>query len=328
VARARARVAGLGALGRRLPLPQLAAVAGLFIYASIALEGFSDRTSVYSMLILASFLGLAGAGQTIVLLIGGLDLSIAAVISAANIMTAELTGTYRWPAVAAFALIAALAGCVGALNGYLCHRFRVQPLVVTLGTGAAVAGGILAWTGGNVTGTAPRWLGTVSSPAGTVLGIPFPPVVLLWACVMLLMAVVLQRTVVGRRVYATGSNRRAADLALVPTRRIWTGAFAVSALYSALVGVLLAGFSGSGDQTIGDPYLFQSLAAVILGGTTLIGARGDYWRTAAGALFLTELTTVLDGFGLSPAGQQIVFGLLILLAVAAFGRQPRLRDRL
>ncbi|HSR23498.1 MAG TPA: hypothetical protein VLW53_08105, partial [Candidatus Eisenbacteria bacterium] len=77
-----------------------------------------------------------------------------------------------------------------------------------------------------------------------MLGVPFPPLVLIWACVIVLMAVVLQRTVLGRRVYATGSNPGAADLALVPTRRIWTGAFAVSALHSALVGALLAGFSG------------------------------------------------------------------------------------
>lgn len=83
-----------------------------------------------------------------------------------------------------------------------------------------------------------------------MLGVPFPPVVLIWACVIVLMAVVLQRTVLGRRVYATGSNPGAADLALVPTRRIWTGAFAVSALYSALVGALRAGFSGSGDQAV------------------------------------------------------------------------------
>ncbi|HSR22703.1 MAG TPA: hypothetical protein VLW53_04075, partial [Candidatus Eisenbacteria bacterium] len=76
------------------------------------------------------------------------------------------------------------------------------------------------------------------------------------------------------------------------------------------------------------PTCSKGLAAVILGGTTLVGARGDYWRTAVGAVLLTELTTVLDGFGLGPAPQQIVFGLLILVAVAAFGREPRLRDRL
>ena len=99
-----------------------------------------------------------------------------------------------------------------------------------------------------------------------------------------------------------------------------------SACLSALTGCLLAGFAGA-DQTVGDPYLFSSLTAVIVGGTTFMGARGDYTHTVVGALILTVLTTILVGKGYGQADQQIVFGVLILLVVAGYGRERRLRDR-
>jgi len=133
-------------------------------------------------------------------------------------------------------------------------------------------------------------------------------------------------TVIGRWIYSTGSNVRAADLALVPTRWIWVGAFAFSALTAAVVGVLLAGFSGSGQASIGEPYLWESLTAVFIGGTTF-GSRGDYWRTVLGALLLIELTTVLIGNGFTYADQRILSGVLILLIVSLYGRDRRLRDR-
>jgi len=113
----------------------------------------------------------------------------------------------------------------------------------------------------------------------------------------------------------------------VNTRRVWTGAFALSAACAGVVGVLLAGFSGSADATVGTQYLFTSLAAVIVGGTSITGAHGDYWRTVVGALIITVLTTLLLGHGYSVGDQQIAFGLAILLVVAGYGRDVRLRDR-
>jgi ribose transport system permease protein len=145
--------------------------------------------------------------------------------------------------------------------------------------------------------------------------------------VIAVMAVVLHRTVVGRWIYATGSNPRGAELALVPTRWVWVGCFAVSALFSAMTGVLLAAFAGGGDSTIGDPYLYTALTAVIVGGTAF-GAHGDYTRTALGALLLTALTTVMIGHGFNTADQQILSGVLILLMVAFYARDRRIRDRI
>jgi ribose transport system permease protein len=126
---------------------------------------------------------------------------------------------------------------------------------------------------------------------------------------------------------ATGANQRAADYALINTRRVWVAAFAFSAAASALVGVLIAGFAGVVVGTGGDAYLFQSVVAVIVGGT-VFGGPGDYTRTAIGALFLTVLGTVLIGHGASVALQDVIYGVIILVAVATYGRERRLRDRL
>jgi ribose transport system permease protein len=317
------RIAGLQ---RRYPLLQALVLTGLFAYGAATIDGFTERSSIYSMLILACFLGFAGAGQTVVILLGGIDFSIPAFISGGAIMTAELLGSHHWPFPAVLALIVALALVGGAFNGYVSHRFEVQPLIVTLGTGTVVAGALLIWIKGGAKGSAPEWLAKLSSPTGTTFGLGVPAALVLWLALSVVLGIILHRTVAGRRVYLTGANPRAAELALIRTRRVWAGAFALSAVCSALVGVLLAGFSGSGDVTIGDPYLFQGLTAVIVGGT-MMGGRGDYWRTALGALLLTVLSTILVSEGLQNPDQQMLFGALILLVVAGYGRDQRLRDR-
>jgi ribose transport system permease protein len=320
-----AAVATVGRIQRRAPVLQLLALVALFLYGAASITGFSSSTSVRSMLVLAALLGLAALGQTIVMIVGGLDLSIPGFIVAGAILVSQLCGTHHWAFVPAFALIVVIAAAMGAISGWICHRYRIQPLIVTLGVGALASGGCLAWTGGKLTGSAPAFLSTITAANGTTFGLSISPVVAIWALVAIVVGLVLHRTVAGRRLYATGANPRAAQLALVSTGRVWTLVFAASAICSAIVGVLLAGFAGA-DQTLGDPYLFQGLTAVIVGGTTIMGSRGDYTHTVLGALILTELTTILVGHGYDTADQQIIFGVLILIVVAGYGRDRRLRD--
>ncbi|HEY2604198.1 MAG TPA: ABC transporter permease [Thermoleophilaceae bacterium] len=319
--------ATVGRLQRRAPVLQVVALAALFAYGMGTITGFATTTSLRSMLVLAALLGLAALGQTIVMIVGGLDLSIPGFIVAGAILVSELCGSHGWSFGPALLLIVVLATAMGAATGWICHRFRIQPLIVTLGTGALASGACLAWTGGKLTGSAPGFLSKVSAANGNTFGLGISPVVVIWAVVAVVVGVVLHRTVAGRRLYATGANPRAAQLAEVNTSRVWTTVFAASALCSALVGILLAGFAGA-DQTLGDPFLFQGLTAVIVGGTTITGSRGDYTHTVLGALILTELTTILVGRGYDTADQQIIFGVLILIVVAGYGRDRRLRDRI
>jgi ribose transport system permease protein len=311
---------------RTLPVLQIVALIALFVWGAATIDGFSTETSLDSMLVLAALLGLAALGQTLVLILGGLDLSVPGHIVMGAILVSQLYGAHGWSAPLAIALVVVIAAVLGAATGWICHRWRVQPLIVTLGVGALSAGGAVAWTAGKLTGAAPPFLTELTTATGTTFGLSIPPIVVIWAVVAIAAGLALHRTVAGRKLYAMGANPRAAGLARIRTGRVVVAVFAISAVVSALVGVLLAGFAGP-DQTIGDPYLFSGLTAVIVGGTTFMGARGDYTHTVVGALILTVLTTILVGKGYDQADQQIVFGALILIVVAGYGRDRRLRDR-
>jgi ribose transport system permease protein len=314
------------AVQRRVPVAQVIALVALFEWGTWTITDFATRPSILSMLVAASFLGLAGAGQTLVVLVGGIDFSVPAFISGGSVVISQLTGSDHWGFVPALIVCFAMAVVLGGANGYISHRFRVQPLVVTLGMASVVTGAVLVWTKAQATGSAPAFLTRMTSVTGTTFGIGVPPVVIVWALIAIVIGIVLRMTIVGRRLYATGANPVAAELALVRTRRVWVATYAASALLAAALGVLLAGYAGSGNTTLGDPYLFEGLAAVIVGGTAF-GARGNYWRTVLGAIVLTVLSTVLVGKGYTTADQQIIFGVLILVVVAGYGREPRLRDR-
>jgi ribose transport system permease protein len=221
-----------------------------------------------------------------------------------------------------------MGGILGALAGQICHRFQIQPLIVTLAMGTIALGLIQVQTGGSFSGTAPDWLQHLTSPGTDTFGvIDIPPPVAIWIVVTILMALFVHRTTWGRKLLATGANPRAAEYSLISTRRVWTLAFAFSGVCSALIALLVAGFAGSVDSGVGDPYLFQSVVAVIVGGT-VFGGPGDYTRTVVGALFLAFVNEALVGNNQGADVQNMVYGAAILLAVALYGRERRLRDRI
>lgn len=316
-----------GEFQARFPMAQVVALIAIFIYGAVTLPGLSAWTSIRSILVLAALVGLASGGQTLLILIGGFDLGVAGFIVAGALTVTALRTVYNLPFWVALLFAVIGAGIMGGIAGYICHRFAINPLVVTLAMGTIAVGLVAVQNGGLVNGNAPPWLSTLAEPATRTFGLSVPPAIAIWVVVMILFAILLHRTRLGRSLFATGANSRAADYALVSTRRVWTATFAFSAIASALVGMLIGGFGGTIDSALGDPYLFQSVVAVIVGGT-VFGGPGDYTRTCVGALFLTVLTTVLVGHGASPAVEEIVYGLIILAAITVYGRQRRLRDRL
>jgi ribose transport system permease protein len=330
-----ARPAGAGLAGawqmlvrlqQRFPIIQLLALAAVFMYGAITLPGLDSWISIRSILVLAALVGLASCGQTLLILMGGFDLGVAGFIVAGGLAVTALKVKYGLDFGTALALTLIVAAALGGVAGYICHRFRINPLVVTLAMGSIVVGLVKIQMGVQTNGYPPQWLIELAEPVTKTFGVGIPPSVVIWAVVVVVFAAFLHRTRMGRNLFATGANPRAADRALINTRRIWIAAFAFSAVTSALVGVLIGGFGGMVADNGGDAYLFQSVVAVIVGGT-VFGGPGDYTRTSIGALFLTVLVTVLIGHGASPAQQQIVYGAIILAAVAIYGRERRLRDR-
>jgi ribose transport system permease protein len=319
--------ARVGAVQARFPAAQVVALIVVFIYGVITLPGLGAWTSIRSILVLAALVGLASGGQTLLILIGGFDLGVSGFIVAGALTVTALRSAYHLSFGVALLLAVVGAGVLGGAAGYICHRFAINPLVVTLAMGTLAVGIVAVLNGGLVNGNSPQWLSDLAEPATRTFGLSVPPSIVIWAAVLVLFAILLHRTRLGRSLLATGANSRAADYALISTRRVWTATFAFSAIASALVGLLIGGFAGTISDGLGDPYLFQSVVAVIVGGT-VFGGPGDYTRTCVGALFLTVLTTVLVGHGASPAVEEIVYGLIILAAIAVYGRQRRLRDRL
>ena len=319
--------ARLGAVQARFPVAQVVALIVVFIYGAITLPGLGSWTAIRSILVLAALVGLASGGQTLLILIGGFDLGVSGFIVAGALTVTALRSAYHLSFGVALLLAIVGSGLLGGAAGYICHRFAINPLVVTLAMGTLAIGIVAVLNGGLVNGNSPPWLSDLAEPATRTFGLSIPPSIVIWAVVLVLFAILLHRTRLGRSLLATGANSRAADYALISTRRVWTTTYAFSAIASALVGLLIGGFAGTISDGLGDPYLFQSVVAVIVGGT-VFGGPGDYTRTCVGALFLTVLTTVLVGHGASPAVEEIVYGLIILAAIAVYGRQRRLRDRL
>lgn len=315
-------------LQARIPIVQMLGVVALVIIGTTTMQDFLSGTSIRLILTLAALAGLASVGQTILILLGGFDLSVAGFIVAGGLIVTQVASLFNWDF--GFALLVALAGAatLGGLAGYVCHRFSINPLIVTLAMGTVAVGLAQTMIPGGLTygASAPPFLIALASPETPVLGLPIPPLLLIWVLVTLVLWLVFSKTVVGRRLMAVGANQRAADYSLIPTRRYWAIGFAVSAMCSVLVGLLVAGSGGAITTSAGDPYLFQSAVAVIVGGT-VFGGPGDYNRTVIGALFLALLNTILLGNGAGAAAQQYIYGLAILVSVSVYSRGRRLRDQ-
>jgi len=293
----------------------------------LILPEFATGYSVNANLVLASFLGVAAAGQTLVVLLGGIDLSVPYFIGMGDVVVSEL---YQRgvPFFGAVAITIAVAMCIGALSGLLSAALRLPPLIITLGFGFVVYGAYQYWTGGKASGAAPGWLTRLVAPGSSTGFLPVSPIVLVWLGIIVAVIVFLRRTIFGRQMYAVGSSRRAAELSLIRPVRVWTVVFALSAGLSVVAGVLLLGFTGSAFANVGDPYLFLSVGAVVVGGTSLLGGRGGYAATAVGAVLLTELATILVGSGLSQALEQSVLGVVIIVMVSIYGREAHVRMRI
>lgn len=307
-----------------------AVLVALIAFGATRIGGFWSLLNLRSNLVFASFLGIATIGQTLCALIGGLDLSIPFILGAANVGLVKLMNLGIWPGLG-IVIVLGLGALIGAFNGALSNRLQGQSLVVTLGVGNAVLGlvqilvsksGVSGISGGTIEGKIPRWIEQFST-FNHSFGIA--PAVLLWIALIVLTIVVLRWTWFGRSLYALGGNQTAAERVLVSSWWSWTVVFGISGATAALTGVLLLGYTGSGYAGVGDPYLFTTIAAVLIGGTSLVGGRGGYGLSVLGVLILTVLQTILSGYNLSQAAQEAILGFLIIPTVALYARSPHLR---
>jgi ribose transport system permease protein len=306
-------------MDRSVLLVILACVA-VVIGAGLVSPGVLSLGYLLQQLQIASIVGVLATGAMLVILLGQIDLSVPLTITSAAILATSLAGSGN-AALAALAIPAGLFGglLIGAVNGLGLAIFRIPAMVWTLAVNAMLLGLTVFYTGGFKPHGAPPSL-AVFLAHGRTLGIP--NAFLLWLAIGAATIFVLKRTVFGTYIYALGQSPRALFLAGAPVERVIVGVFALAGFMSSLGGLLLVGYANQAYQGMGDSYLMPVIAAVVLGGTSILGGSGSYAGTFVGAIFITLLSSVLSLMQVQDAVRQIVFG-AIILAMLAIHRTKR-----
>ncbi|MCS6825547.1 MAG: ABC transporter permease [Caldilinea sp.] len=291
------------------PLAVLAAVFVVLFLATSAIQpGFFSVSGVRNTLLQAAPLGILAAAQTVLMLTGGIDLSVTMIATGAAYVAANQS-----PGGAAIAiLMGLLVGLiVGSVNGVGVAIFRVNPLIMTLAMSSILLGLFTAWTQTVLAGStqvAPfiRLLG-----GGSWMG-SVPYSVLVWGGVAIVLIWLLRRSGWGRLIYAIGDNETAARLAGVRVWQVRLSAYMLSGVLSAIAGILLAGRTGAVDLQLAGAFLLPSVAAAVIGGTSIFGGVGGYSGTIIGALILSVLNSLLTFLNVGQAIQQMVYGSIVL----------------
>ena len=264
-------------------------------------------------------------GQTFVILSGGVDLSIPWVLNGAAVLLTIWANGSNAKTLWLFPVLLRGRRARRPVNGIGVAFLRIPPIIMTLGMSSMVEGALLLYTNGGSGGNAP----TADVYLATHRWGPVPVVGLVWVAVLIVATVVLSATPFGRRLYATGLNRRVAEFAGVNVRGVTVSVYVISGVAAALAGIVLAGYVGESYLGMGDPYLFASVAAVAIGGASILGGTGNYIGTTAGALVLAVLAAILPILGFTQATLEIVYGCVILVAVSlSSGRLGKRKESL
>lgn len=278
---------------------------------------FAEPNYLFNVLRQIAPVGIASIGVTLVMILGGVDLSVGAVISLTAVLTAALMAGDAGNLPLAILAACAAGLTIGLLNGVIVAFSRVSPFILTLGMGVAVVGLTQMFTGGTAKGiVSPGFREFFNFRAGGLV----PVLAVAFAALAAIGLVVEKATVFGRQLFLVGTNRAAAILSGLPVRGVTIAAYALSGLFGALAGIALLARSGVSSTVAGQGLEFQVLAAVVLGGTTFEGGRGGIAGTIAGVLVLVIAFNLVNIAGLPYQMQLVVLGCIIILASALYGR--------
>jgi ribose transport system permease protein len=307
--------------GSFLHSPLVLPLAGLVVVSclmGLASDNFFSVSNLFNVLRQVSIVAVLAVGMTFVILTGGIDLSVGAVMALVGTVSAGLIVNSGLPAGLALPLGLALGLGIGLANGFLVAWGRMPAIIVTLASMGMARGLALIYSGGYPISGIPSWIAWFG--IGRVGIIPVP--VIIMVVIYALAFVLLQRTAFGRHVYALGGNELAAQLSGVKTRRVKLAVYGISGLTSALAAVILTGRLMSGQPNAGLGFELDAIAAVVLGGTAIAGGRGLILGTLIGAVLLGILNNGLNLMGINPYLQDVIKGGIILLAIY-IGREWR-----
>lgn len=310
------RSGGGADLRARLRVPRFSAIwvatAVLFAVSPLLASGSVSRSALLSMLPFAAILAIAGIGQTLVIQQRGLDLSVPGMITLSSILVTRIPDGHNdglWKAIGVI-LLACIAS--GLISGLAVTWLSITPLVATLGVNALLQGVIFQITSGASTSAAPPGLANFSLDKTSGI----PNALLIAIAAILLVAGIIRATVVGRRFVAVGASPAAAHAAGVRVKAYEVATYVFASITYGAAGILVAGFLDTPGISAGNNYLLPTIAAVVLGGTSLVGGVGSVVATGGGALFLTQLDQVVRGMGYGTAVQFIIQGSIIALGMA------------
>ena len=291
----------------------------IFIALAMTSDVFMTTTNLLNILDQQASIGIIACAVTLVLIAGAFDLSVGAMYAFGGVVAARLAdGLGVGPAL----VFAVLGGCIlGLINGLAVGRFRINPFITTLATGIIFGGLTLIVSEGTLI--------TVSNPDfqrfGSYEWLGVRITTWIFIAIALTMGVILQGTPLGRYIYACGGNEEAARLSGVPVGAVRIVVFVFSGFAATLAGALFAARIGVGDSTVGSSLTLTAVAAIVVGGTSIWGGEGAIWRTLVGVAFLGLLANGFNLLGIEVKYQQIVQGMIILLAagVDAYARRQR-----
>lgn len=309
-------------------LPVLAAAActvALLLVGSLYSSNFLSADYLLLQLQIAAFLGVVATGAMLVILLGGIDLSVPWLVTVGGVMSAAAAGWWgEAGAAVAIPFGIACGALLGLVNGIGVAYLRVPSMIFTLGINAVAQGLIVVQTGG----FAPQDRATPAmhliATGRSLLGIP--NALLVWLVIGGATVFLLHKTTLGRAIYAVGNRERAAYLSGVDTRRVVLLCFVLAGACSAAAGVLLTGYSTKAYQAMGDAYLLPAIAAVVLGGTSILGGSGSYIGTVVGVILITLLQSILSVMQMPEMGRQIIYGIVIITMLLVYGRGRRHAD--
>nr|WP_277750082.1 ribose ABC transporter permease [Falsirhodobacter deserti] len=298
-----------------LPLIGLIVVSVLMGFAS---DNFFSVSNIFNVLRQVSIIAILAVGMTFVILTGGIDLSVGAVMALAGTIAAGLMVNMGMPGWVGLLAGIGVGVVLGIFNGFLVAWGRMPAIIVTLATMGMARGLGLIYSGGYPISGIPSWISWFGVGRIGIVPVPVIAMVIIYA----LAWVLLQRTAFGRHVYAIGGNELAAKLSGVKTQRVKLAVYAISGLTAALAAIILTGRLMSGQPNAGVGFELDAIAAVVLGGTAIAGGRGLILGTLIGAILLGILNNGLNLMGINPYMQDVIKGLIILLAIY-IGREWR-----
>jgi len=298
---------------------------GLLLVGSLYSSNFLSAEYLLLQLQIASFLGIIATGAMLVILLGGIDLSVPWLVTVGGVMSAAAAGWWGdTGATVAIPFGIACGALFGLVNGIGVAYLRVPSMIFTLGINAVAQGLIVVQTGG----FAPQDRSTPAmhliATGRSLLGLP--NALLVWIVVGAAAVFLLHRTALGRAIYAVGNRERAAYLSGIDTQRVTLLVFVIAGACSAAAGVLLTGYSTKAYQAMGDAYLLPAIAAVVLGGTHILGGRGSYLGTVVGVVLITLLQSILSVMQIPEMGRQVIYGVVIIVMLLVYGRGRRMSE--